>query len=525
MRLRLTGRDEDRGIEALNERFGASFGPADQHWFDQLREEAAADAKSIQAAKANTIENFKFVWDKEIFARFMNGRDFQAFVSNTTPPPPRRRAGGGSGKVTAQAHMKRREFLSSAAGAVSFPLVAPSDRIVMGSIGVGGMGSGHLRALLGYPEVRVAAVCDVRATNRQRAKDTVDTRYGDNACAAYSDFRELLARKDIDAVLIAAPDHWHALIGLEAARQGKHMYYEKPMGVSFAESQAMREAVQRSGVVFQFGTQQRSSQGYRFTCELVRNGRIGRLHTILIGSAMSQYVPNQPAQPVPEGFDYDMWLGPAPWAPYTYERCTNRFTLIYDYSLGCISGAWGIHDVDSAQWINDSDSTGPVEVEGTGVFPKEGLFDTAIAWEVEHKYANGVKLIHMDLKTARARAQQFSLGSMASVFVGSEGWVYVSRSGVHTQPESLMRTIIGPNEVKVIKSNDQRRNFLNAVRTRQKPISGIEGAHRAETICQQADIAMRLKRKLRWDPVKEVFIDDQQANRMLSRPMRSPWHL
>jgi predicted dehydrogenase len=395
----------------------------------------------------------------------------------------------------------------------------------MGSIGVGGQGSGHLRSLLRTSDVRVAAICDVMADRRNRAKDQVDSTYKDNSCKVYNDFREMLARPDLDAVLIAVPDHWHALIGIEAARRGKHMYYEKPMGVSLAESQAMREAVKRYGVTFQFGTQQRSSFTFRHAVELVRNGRIGQLKEIVIGSAGSQYVPNQPEQSVPPGFDYDMWLGPAPWAPYTAERVTRNFTLIYDYSLGCISGAWGVHDVDTAQWALDMDHTGPLDVEGTGTFPADGLYDTATSWEVHHTYANGVKLIHMDIRSAKKRWDQFSLGNMASLFIGTEGWVYVSRQAIHTHPASLVREKFGPNDKRVIFSNDHRRNFLDAVRTGGRTISPIEAAVRADTVCQQADIAMRLKRKLRWDPVKEQFIGDEQANRMLSRPMRSPWHL
>jgi predicted dehydrogenase len=287
----------------------------------------------------------------------------------------------------------------------------------------------------------------------------------------------------------------------------------------------MRDAVRRYGVVFQFGTQQRSSFTFRHAVELVRNGRIGQMKEIVIGSANSQYIPNQPPQPVPEGFDYDMWLGPAPWVPYTAERVTRNWTLIYDYSLGCISGAWGVHDIDTAQWALDTDHTGPVEVEGDGVYPADGLYDTATSWEIHHTYANGVKLIHTDIRSAKKKWEQFSLGNMASLFIGSEGWIYVSRSAIHTHPSHLVRHKFGPNDIRVIHSDDHRGNFLDAIRTGAEPVSPIEAAVRADTICQQADVAMRLKRKLRWDPAKEEFVDDAEANRMLSRPMRSPWHL
>lgn len=422
---------------------------------------------------------------------------------------------------------RRRDLLAMA----GFPAIIPArafganDRIAIASIGVGQMGSGHLRGLIQSPDVRVVAVCDVRKQHRDRAKEIVDTRYGDTSCAAYHDFREMLSRKDIDAVLIAVPDHWHALIGVEAARQGKHMYYEKPMGVSFAEAKAVRDAVHRSGVTFQFGTQQRSSRDYRVTCELIRNGRIGQLTTMVIGSAQYTPVATPPEEPVPPGFDYDMWLGPAPWAPYCDLRCTRQFTLIYDYSIGCISGAWGIHDVDTAQWMNDADATGPLSAEGTAWTPKDGLFDTAHTFEIEHVYANGVKLLHLDITTAKKRYKQFRFGNMASLFIGTEGWIYVSRQGMRTEPESLMHATIGPHERRVISSNDHRGNFFHALRTGTKPISDIGAAVRADTICQHADIAIRLGRKIRWDPEREIFPNDEQANRMLARPMRAPWRL
>jgi ketosteroid isomerase-like protein len=445
--------------------------------------------------------------------------------------------------MTAGKKLPRREFLrgmlGGLAGFAAFPAIVPSrliraqgesppsDSIVLGCIGVGSMGTGHVRRFLSYQDVRVAAACDVRETYRERAKKIVDEYYGDQACKAYNDFRELLARPDIDAVLIATPEHWHPLIGIEAARRGKHMYYEKPMSTTVAQAKAVRDAVNRYGVVFQFGTQQRSSRDFRHSCELVRNGKIGELQTIMIASAGGQHdrIPDPPPQPVPPGFDYDMLLGPAPWAPYCDTRVSRTWMFISDYGLGCLDGAWGIHDVEFAQWANDTDGSGPIEVEGAGLY-YDDIRDTAYSWTAEHKYASGVRLIHMDLVTARKRAEQFLIRNyMATVFIGSEGWIYVGRQGMQTKPESLKQAVIGPNEVKVIQSDDHHRNFLDAIKTGQPTISPVEAAARAETICQQADIAMRLGRKLQWDPVKEVFVGDEEANRMLSRSMRAPWHL
>jgi predicted dehydrogenase len=198
--------------------------------------------------------------------------------------------------------------------------------------------------------------------------------------------------------------------------------------------------------------------------------------------------------------------------------------FIHDYGLGCLGGAWGIHDVDIAQWVTGNDHTTPIETEGDGIF-FDDIRDVMHTWTVEHRYANGARVVHMDIATAKKRAGQFKFGNMASLMVGSEGWIYISREGMRTQPESLMREVIGPNEKKVMLSNNHRRNFLNAIKTREQTIANIESAAHGEMMNQQADAAMRLRRKVRWDPVKEEFLDDPQATRMMERPMRSPWRL
>lgn len=443
--------------------------------------------------------------------------------------------------------MDRRSFLKYSVAAVGFPYVVssralgadgaipPSEKIVMGCIGVGSMGGGHVRAFLQNTDVQVAAVCDLREVFRQKAKTRVDQHYGDQGCATYNDYREMLARKDIDAVTVVVPDHWHALIGIEAARQGKSMYYEKPLSMSITEDKALRAAVRRYDVVFQFGTQQRSDYRFRLACELALNERIGKLHTIMVGSHPSILCPNQPTQPEPDKneFDYDTWLGPAPWKPYTYERCASRamgtpghWTFISDYSLGGLSGAWGIHHIDIAQCANGTDHTGPVEVQGWGVFPRDGLNDTAVEWEVEHKYDNGVRMVHMNTKTALKRAKQFSLHYGCGVlFEGAEGWAFACRDFVDAHPKSLLKETFGADEIRLPVSNNHRRNFLDCVKSRKETICPVETAVRSDTICHLDHIAMTLGRKLQWDPVKERFVDDETANRMLTRPMRSPWHL
>jgi predicted dehydrogenase len=287
----------------------------------------------------------------------------------------------------------------------------------------------------------------------------------------------------------------------------------------------MRKAVNRYKVVFQHGTQQRSDERFRFAVELVRNGRIGDLEKIVIGSASYDPVPPQPEQPIPEGLDYDFWLGPAPVKPYTELRCTRNFTLISDYSLGCLSGAWGIHHVDIAQWTMDADRSGPVEVQGTGIIPPDGLFDTYWEFDVEHTYPNGVKLYHMDFRTAKRKEPLYTHNAMGMLFVGSEGWIQVRRGYIDAHPKSLLRTVIGPSEIQLPRSTDHRRDFLDAVKTRQEALCPIETAVRSDTVCHQADIAIKLGRKLYWDPGNEMFKDDPEANKLLSRPMRSPWHI
>jgi predicted dehydrogenase len=442
-----------------------------------------------------------------------------------------------------QGNISRRRFLKKVtgltAGAIAFPYVVspsvlgeaggvtPSNRIVMGCIGLGTQGTGNMRAFLGQEDVQVVAVCDVRESQRQKAKNIVDRHYGDKSCAVYNDFSELIARRDIDAVSIAPPDHWHVLMGLEAARNGKDMYFEKPVGLSVIHSKALRKAVRRYRTVFQFGTQQRSSSNFRFGCELVRNGRIGKLHTISVGVPPGISYPNQPTQPVPDGFDYDMWLGPAPWAPYTYQRCrpfdSNEdvnwgygiWYHIYDYCLG-MPANWGIHHLDIAQWGNGTELTGPVEVEGTGVFPRDGLANCLLTWDVRMKYANGVTMHYTD----NGKNEQGVL------FRGTDGWVHVRRGGyIEAQPKSLLKSVIGPDEIHLVESKGHHRNFLDAVKTRGKTICPIREAVRSDTLCHLNDIATRLERKLSWDPRKEEFVNDAEANRMLKRAMRSPWHL
>jgi predicted dehydrogenase len=410
--------------------------------------------------------------------------------------------------------------------------VAPSNRVTLGCIGLGIQGMGNMRTFRGNPEVHVVAVCDVHQTQRQKAKQSVDEFYDNHDCAVYEDFRELLGRKEIDAVQVTTPDHWHPLMVIDAAGRGKHIYCEKPIGWSMKAALAVRKAVQHSKVVFQFGTQQRSGRNFRFACELARNGKVGQLKTILVGVPSSWTCPKQPTEAVPKELDYDLWLGPAPVAPYCYQRCRpwtekegySVWYCISDYCMGMI-GNWGVHHLDIAQWGNGTELSGPTEVEGQGVFPEGLLTDAATGWQVENRYPNGVTLVHMDDNTAKKHPQQVAGYGHGVLFLGSEGWVHVDRSKIDANPKSLLKATIGPSEVHLFKSDNHHVNFIDAVKGRTKPAAPIDVAIRVDTLCHLQQIAVKLRRKLRWDPAQETFAGDEEANRMLDRPMRGPWKI
>lgn len=429
--------------------------------------------------------------------------------------------------------MNRRQFLKSALGtAIAAPYIipasalgkngftAPSDRTTIGCIGVGGMGSANMNSFLGIPAAQILAVCDVDTAHRNRARDTVNERYGNKDCATYNDFREVLGRNDIDAVSLAVPDQWHGIIAVAAARAGKDIYGEKPLAYTISEGRAVVDAVQRHGVVWQTGSWQRSQQHFRFGCELVRNGRIGKVHTVRVGLPRGNNIDNRGTQPapVPEGFDYDMWLGPAPWRPYNPSRCHWNFRWISDYSGGQLTD-WAGHHCDIANWGMGTEFSAPVEIEGRAVYPaaKDGLFDTPESYYFECKFAEGFTMIVADQK------QQPK--GMGVQFIGEHGWVYVDRSGIDAEPKSLLTSIIGPNEIQLYKSNDHHQNFLDCVRNRALTITPAEVAHHSIMIGHLGVIAMRLGRKVQWDVSRERFVNDFEADRMLSRPMRSPWHL
>jgi predicted dehydrogenase len=363
---------------------------------------------------------------------------------------------------------------------------------------------------------QVVAVCDVKSDAREKAASLAKI----PASAAYSDFRELLDRKDVDAVLIATPDHWHVLIGIAAIKAGKDVYLEKPLGITIAEGQAIRKAVKESKCVFMHGTEQRAMSDVRHMCELVRNGRLGKLHTITVACPGGQDLGPQPEMPAPAGFDYERWLGPAQKAPYTFKRCQEPFFFfISDYSPSGFVCSWGVHHLDIAQWAMAADATGPVEIEGRATFPKPGsLSDTPLTWRIEYTYAGGVKMIFTD-------ASQNPEGIR---FEGTDGWIFKAyRQEAKANPQSLLGSKIGPNEIHLYQEPEDSDDhcFLECVKSRKETCSPIEAAHRSTAIGYLGHIAILMRRKLKWDPEKEQFANDPEADKLLSRPMRAPWHL
>jgi predicted dehydrogenase len=417
----------------------------------------------------------------------------------------------------------RRQFVRTvAAGAAAAPFVhvplraerGANDRITLGFIGVGTMNRGHLRTFLSSADVQVVAVCDVVAERRDDAKKVAEERYAKETkgtykgCTAYADFRELLARKDIDAVVIATPDHWHAIPCVLAARAGKDIYCEKPLTHNVAEGRRIVDEVAKAKVVFQTGSQQRSEFGGRFrtAVELVRNGRIGMVHTVHIGIGDPAVPCDLPDEPVPAGNDWDFWLGPAPKRGYSPVLCPKgvhqgfpHWRKYREYAGGAVAD-FGAHHYDIAQWALDMDGSGPVKVEPPAGDAKRGLKLT---------YATGVVLVHGESDACR--------------FEGTEGVIKVSRNALAVEPEKLLTE--PPGAWRAYPSDNHRKNWVECVKSRKPTICPAEVGHRTATLCHLTNIAYQLRRPLRWDPAQERFLGDEEANKLLSREPREPWNV
>ncbi len=421
--------------------------------------------------------------------------------------------------------LTRRQFMqSSAAAAVAVPYIIPaaalgsrgqpplSERLNMGFIGVGNMGGGHLGWFLDNEEVQILAISDVDAKKGAKAVQRVEERYAGQTqsgtytgCDLYNEYEELLARDDIDVVLIAVPDHWHAIVAIAACRAGKDVYCEKPLSLTIREARAMVNAARRYNTVFQTGSQQRSAGNFRYACELVRSGRIGKLLTVNVGIGMPSTEKYFAPQPVRAGLDWERWLGPAPWQPYNAERCSGSYSggwrLVRDYSGGMTTD-WGAHHFDIAQWGMGMDGSGPVEIYPPGT----GGYDT-----LTYKYASGVVMQRG--------------GANGILFTGADGKVEVNRGHFKTWPETIGKEPIGPNDVHLYESPGQQTDWLNCVRTRRRPICDVAIAASSVTVCHLGNIATWVGRPIHWDPVKEVIIGDEAASQWLDRPKRAPYRL
>jgi predicted dehydrogenase len=417
----------------------------------------------------------------------------------------------------------------------------PSKRVNVGAIGNGRISRGHdLPGVWRYEDARVIAVCDLDSKRVEDARVLVNEYYAKKTGArydgvtAYSDYRALLQNKDIDAVVISTPDHWHAIIGIDAVEAGKDVYLQKPASLTIAEGRALSNAVHRTGRILQIGSQQRSSIQFRYAAELVRNGRIGALKTVSIGLPSDPAGDEEPEMPVPRNLNYDAWLGSTPYRYYTEKRVHPQndygrpgWLRCEQFGAGMITG-WGSHHIDCAHWAMDTEYTGPIEVSGTAEFPTKGLWDVHGKFRTEALYANGVKMI---VSTELPNGIKFE---------GSLGWIFVSRgnesvtasdpvaklkdaTALAASDPRIITSVIGPQEIHLYESKEHHGNWLECVRTRNAPIAPIEVGHRSCSTCLIHQIAMKLKRKVYWDPVKERFRNDDEANSMLSRSQRWPY--
>jgi len=452
--------------------------------------------------------------------------------------------------------MERRDFLKNSsavvAGTIILPTIvpstvfgknAPSNKINIAQIGFGRIAMTHdLAETLRYDEARIIAVADLDSNRVAKGKQFIEDYYnkktGSNEAVnvkTYGDYREMLLNKDIDAVMISTPDHWHSQPAIEAALAGKDVYLQKPTSLTIAEGRLLVDVVKRKGTILQVGTQQRAMPQFRIAAELVRNGRIGKLHTVKIGLPGDPSGPAAPEMPVPKNLNYDMWLGSTPEVYYTETRVHPQNSMsdrpgwlrCEQFGAGMITG-WGQHHFDSAAWGMDTEYTGPISVNSMAQFPKSGLWDVHGEFIAVAEYKNGITMITSGGYPNGIR------------YEGSEGWIFVTR-GDYTASASdpiakgksskaldasdpkILSSIIKENEIHLYKIDNQHGNWLDCIKTRKAPISPVEIGHRACSICLITHISMKLGRKLDWNPETEMFVKDDEANKMLSRSQRFPY--
>lgn len=430
----------------------------------------------------------------------------------------------------------RREFLRkvsfsvSAAASGPYPIaasalgrdgeIAPSNRLSLALIGCGGMGRSNLRAFLKFPDVQVTALCDVDRNQLLFTKKMVDDRYGHSDCRIYEDFRELLVKEKLDIVTYAVPDHWHAVIALECLRSGLDVYGEKPLARTIREGRAICDAVDRYGRIWQTGSWQRSVANFHRGCELVRNGRIGKVHSVEVGLPDGSGPRHASIKPVPAGLNWDMWLGPAPWRPFM--DFGNRaphwdWRWIMDFSGGQMTD-WAGHHIDIALWGLGLEGTGPSTIEGSGKYYTTGVWDVPYAYSFDCNFSEGIRV-----RVANASALPKGMGT---VWYGDRGWLHVDRDDVLKASDArILKEQIGEKEIHLYRSTDHQRNFIDCVKQRRETITPAHVAQRSISVGLLGEIAMLTRRKLQWDPQKERFVGDSQADRYLSRPFRGIWHL
>ena len=449
--------------------------------------------------------------------------------------------------------LSRRRFLQRAVGASTvfavpniltaplFGAAAPSNRVNVAQIGCGNIGSNyHVPLLTQMDDVRIVAVADAYKSRRESMAAKLNTKYGEGTVRAHADFREILARPDVDAVIIGVHDHWHTPMSIAAAKAGKDVYCQKPLSLDYSLTKILRQVIKDKQRIFQFGTQYRSggAQGrYRRMVQLVRNGYIGQLQRIDLWSRdVSFNVGNYHVKPygsaseipVPSDLDFDAWMGPSEMVPYTADRATEWGGYhCPETSLGFIAGC-AIHELGLAQWANKTDHTSPIRYAGTGSVPQEGIFRTLERWDVNCDYANGVKLRFMDCRTAKAacaaslpRAWEDGDGI---ILHGSEGWIS-DAEGFCASNQALWKADFKPTDEQLAISAEHNRNFIDCVKSRQETICPVEMAIRCDAIPHLADIAARTGRVIEWNPEREEITGDPEAAKMLARPSREKWRV
>jgi predicted dehydrogenase len=464
----------------------------------------------------------------------------------------------------------RRGFLGAAAAVPSIVragalgragATAPSDRIAVALIGCGGRGVGESRSYIPFDNCRIVAVCDVQESRRTGTRQAFEKLYAERipgysgGIRTYSDFREVLARPDVDAVYIATPDHWHVPITVAAFKAGKHCHTEKPLGLTIEHDLAALDAAHKYRRVFQYGTERRSTPESRHAVELVLNGRIGDVRQIYVVSPGSEIGASAaPVLPVPPGFDYGLWLGPAPQAPFCHDRCLetgqrNGIFHIRDYSVGFIAG-WAAHPLDQVQWWADhSGLTIPLTYEGTGKLPTDGLFNNSYQWDLRCTYSNGLVMRFVDTETYKTITDAphpdllrpgVAYVHNAAIFIGTKGWVAIAHEKVATEPAALVTSAIGPREIHLHSSSHSEeqppngpqsgvaahhQDWIESIRTGKPPVTSIESAVHSDLVSHLSDLCIRTGRLVRWDPARRTIAGNDEARKMMSRPMRKPWKL